>query len=66
MNPQFETLNEFFAMGGHALYVWLAYGSTIGVLLGNFFMLRSAKKRQLRELKWSARVVAEELATENE
>ena len=66
MNPQFDTLSEFFAMGGHALYVWLAYGSTIGVLLVNFFMLRGTRNRQLRELKWSATVAAEESETENE
>ena len=54
MAVQFETFAEFIAMGGHGLYVWLAYGSTIVVLLGNFFMLRSARNRQLQTLRWSA------------
>ena len=54
MAVQFDTFAEFIAMGGHGLYVWLAYGSTIVVLLGNFFMLRSARKRQLQALHWSA------------
>lgn len=54
MAVQFDTFAEFIAMGGHGLYVWLAYGSTIVVLLGNFFMLRSARNRQLQALRWSA------------
>ncbi|ABC31072.1 Heme exporter protein D [Hahella chejuensis KCTC 2396] len=31
----FESLNEFFAMGGHGLYVWLAYGAGGLVFLYN-------------------------------
>ena len=56
LDPQFATWAEFFAMGGHALYVWLAYGVTIPVLVGNFILLRGARKRQLRELRWSASI----------
>ena len=26
MNPQFHSLAEFFAMGGHGVYVWAVYG----------------------------------------
>ena len=48
------------AMGGHALYVWLAYGSTIAVLLGSFLLLRGARKRQRRHLSWLAAVDAQE------
>lgn len=54
MNAQFETFAEFLAMGGHALYVWLAYGATALVLLGSFLMLRSARKRQMERLRWLA------------
>ena len=61
MAVQFDTFAEFIAMGGHALYVWLAYGSTIVVLLGNFLMLRSARNRQMQALRWSVR--AEQDAT---
>ena len=52
MNVQFDTLAEFLAMGGHGLYVWLAYGATALVLLGSFLMLRSARKRQFERLRW--------------
>ena len=61
MSVQFDTFAEFIAMGGHGLYVWLAYGSTIVVLLGNFLMLRSARNRQMQVLRWSVR--AEQDAT---
>jgi heme exporter protein D len=59
MSVQFDTFAEFVAMGGHGLYVWLAYGSTVVVLLGNFLLLRSARNRQLQTLRWSARAEQE-------
>lgn len=51
---QFESISEFLAMGGHALYVWLAYGSTFVVLLINVLMLRQARLKQWQRLRWSA------------
>lgn len=51
---QFDSFVEFIAMGGHALYVWLAYGATVFVLIGSTVALALAKKRQLSQLKWSA------------
>ncbi|MEE8078473.1 MAG: heme exporter protein CcmD [Pseudomonadales bacterium] len=45
----FESFAEFLAMGGHGLYVWLAYGSTITVVLANVLSVRLARKRFLRE-----------------
>lgn len=33
-------MNEFFAMGGYAMYVWLAFGLTFAVLLGNWLLAR--------------------------
>jgi len=50
---QFDSLTEFFAMGGHALYVWLAYGATALVLVGNAYVVRRAHKRQLQRLYFS-------------
>jgi len=54
MVPQFETISELLAMGGHGLYVWLSYGSTVLVLAGSYFSLRFARQRQLEELRWQA------------
>lgn len=45
----FDSFAEFLAMGGHGLYVWLAYASTIVVVLANVLSLRLARKRFLRE-----------------
>jgi heme exporter protein D len=45
----FDSFAEFLAMGGHGLYVWLAYGSTITVVLANVLSVRLARKRFLRE-----------------
>jgi heme exporter protein D len=30
----FESLSDFFAMGGYAFYVWLSYGVTFALLIG--------------------------------
>lgn len=50
----FDSLSDFILMGGHALYVWLAYGATILVLLGSYVSVRAARKSVVSELKWSA------------
>ena len=49
---QFESWTAFFAMGGHGLYVWLAYGATFLVLAISYFSVRAAKKRLRQELSW--------------
>jgi len=56
---QFESLTEFFAMGGHGLYVWLAYGATALVLVGNAYVVRRARIRQFQRLRWSEQLQAE-------
>lgn len=45
----FQSLNEFLAMGGHGLYVWLAYGSTALVVLANVLAVRRARRKYFRE-----------------
>ncbi|XOV82287.1 MAG: heme exporter protein CcmD [bacterium] len=50
---QFDSFAEFVAMGGHALYVWLAYGATLAILIGSPVALMLAKKRQVSQLRWS-------------
>lgn len=51
---QFDSFASFIAMGGHALYVWLAYGATVSILIGSTVALRRATKRQMSQLRWSA------------
>jgi heme exporter protein D len=42
---------EFVYMGGHGLYVWLAYGSTIAVVVVLWLGTRASGRRVRRELK---------------
>lgn len=46
----FENWSEFWAMGGHGLYVWLCYGVGIVAFIGLGVAPFMQKKRVLREL----------------
>lgn len=61
---QFESLAEFFAMGGHALYVWLAYGATLCVLIGSYASVRAARRSLVETLRWAERSAAGETEEE--
>jgi heme exporter protein CcmD len=43
-------LEQFFAMGGYAFYVWTSYGITTVVLLWNLFAPIVQRKQLLRQL----------------
>ena len=45
----FDSFAEFLAMGGHGVYVWLAYGATLLVLAVNVFSVGRARRRYLRD-----------------
>lgn len=47
----FASWTEFFAMGGHGLYVWLAYGSAFIVVLSNVLSVRVARRRFFRQAR---------------
>ena len=47
----FETPADFLAMGGHGLYVWLAYGTTLVVVLANVVSVRIARRRFFRQAR---------------
>ena len=49
---QFESIAEFFAMGNHGLYVWLAYGATFAVFVCYALLIRLRRIKLLRELVW--------------
>lgn len=57
MTFQFNSIADFFAMGGYGFYVWLSYGITfvaVGILIWQSKReirqtLRQVKKSQLRE-----------------
>ena len=42
------SLQEFFAMGGYAFYVWTAYGITLAVLVANIMIPVVQRKQWLR------------------
>ena len=50
-----SVLNEFFAMGGYAFYVWGAYGVTALVVIAEVLALRARRRAVLAE----ARIVVE-------
>jgi heme exporter protein D len=47
----FQTLHEFLVMGGHGPYVWLAYLTTIAVVLANVLSVRFARRRYFRQAR---------------
>ncbi len=49
---QFESWAAFFAMGGHGLYVWLAYGATFLVIAVSYLSVRASRKRLQQEFSW--------------
>jgi heme exporter protein D len=45
-----NSMQEFFAMGGYAFYVWTSYGLTLIVLLANIIIPVAQRKQFLRAL----------------
>lgn len=46
---QFDSLQAFFQMGGHGLYIWSAYAITTIVLVANLLWPLVARKRMLKQ-----------------
>ena len=51
----FDSWTEFFAMGGHAFYVWSSYGAFAVLLIllvgATYMQFKSWKKSELRRLE---------------
>ncbi len=55
----FESLSDFFAMGGYGFYVWLSYGVTFALLItltvvsvrGRRNLINQIRSKQAREQK---------------
>lgn len=45
-----ETIN-FFAMGGYAFYLWLAYGMAVFVFILNIYLPKIKYKKMTRQLR---------------
>ena len=46
-----NSVSEFFAMGGYGLYVWGSFGLTAVVVAGEVLLLRARRKAILQELR---------------
>lgn len=46
----FESFNEFLAMGGHGLYVWLSYGIALAIVVINLVEPMLARKQLITDL----------------
>ncbi|MDQ7732953.1 heme exporter protein CcmD [Halomonas sp. SpR1] len=51
----FDSFAEFLAMGGHAPYVWSAWGVTALLLLATVWHARAEQRQLLKGLKRRAR-----------
>ena len=47
----FGSLEEFLAMGGHGLYVWLSYGAALIIVAYNVVSVRVAERRFFAEAR---------------
>ncbi|MFY8272865.1 heme exporter protein CcmD [Pseudoalteromonas sp. SSDWG2] len=47
---EFNSLSEFFAMGGYAFYVWLSFGSCALILVGLLFSSLREKRVLLQQV----------------
>ena len=54
-----NAIQEFFHMGGYALYVWGSFGATAVLMIAEPLLLRSRRKEVLRRLSRIARMNAE-------
>jgi len=48
---QWNSVSEFFAMGGYAFYVWGSFGLTAGVMVLEMLLIRSQRTELLRNLR---------------
>ena len=48
---QWNSVSEFFEMGGYAFYVWGSFGLTALVMLGEPLLIRSRRKAVLQSLR---------------
>lgn len=47
---QFDSISDFFHMGGYAFYVWLAYGVTFSCLFALIYQSSRQKHKVLKQI----------------
>jgi len=60
---QFDSISDFFNMGGYAFYVWLAYGTTFCCLAALILLSRGQQQKVLTEI--AKKIAREERLKEN-
>jgi heme exporter protein D len=48
---QWNSVSDFFAMGGYAFYVWGSFGLTAAVMVFEMLLIRSQRMELLRTLR---------------
>ena len=48
---QWNSVSEFFAMGGYALYVWTSFGLTAAIVALEVWQVRQHREQVLRSLR---------------
>ena len=48
---QWNSISDFFAMGGYAFYVWGSFGLTAVVMLGEAWVIRRQRAELIRHLR---------------
>lgn len=48
---QWNSVSEFFAMGGYALYVWTSFGLTAAIVVLEIWQVRRQRREVLRSLR---------------
>lgn len=48
---QWNSVSEFFAMGGYAVYVWGSFGATALVMAIEMALIRARRRELLEELR---------------
>ena len=67
MHFQFSSLQDFLVMGGHGLYVWMAYGTVAAVVIYLAVSVSWREKQLLRQIKrMQQRIDAHQSHIENE
>ena len=56
-------LQAFFAMGGHALYVWLAWGVSLFAIVAYVLRLKRLRTRVHEALRWQANLDGADVQT---
>jgi len=51
LNMQWNSVSDFFHMGGYAFYVWGSFGVTAVALLGEMWLIRRQRVRTLEMLR---------------